>query len=35
MLEVIAVEIEEGLLIMHAMRMRPRYRRFLERKRDA
>jgi hypothetical protein len=35
MLEVIGVEIEEGLLIIHAMKMRPRYRRFLKRKRDA
>jgi hypothetical protein len=34
MLEVIAVEIEEGLLIIHAMKMRPGYRRFLKRKRD-
>ena len=35
MLEVIAVEIEEGLLIIHAMKMRTQYRRFVTRKRDA
>jgi hypothetical protein len=35
MLEVMAVEIEQGLLIIHAMKMRPRYEPFLERKRNA
>ena len=34
MLEVIAVEIEEGLLVIHATKMRPRYRRLLKEKRD-
>jgi hypothetical protein len=35
MLEVVAVEIENGLLIIHAMKMRSLYRPFLKRKRDA
>ena len=35
MLEVAAVEIEHGLLIIHAMKMRPQYRPFLKRKRNA
>lgn len=35
MLEVIAIEIEEGLLIIHAMKMRPGYRPFLTGKRNA
>lgn len=34
MLEVVAVEIEHGLLIIHAMKMRPQYRPFLKRKRN-
>ncbi|PZS39308.1 MAG: hypothetical protein DLM62_09015 [Pseudonocardiales bacterium] len=34
-LEVMAVEIEQGLLIIHAMKMRPQYRPFLKRKRNA
>jgi len=29
MLEVMAIEIERGLLIIHAMKMRPKYRSFL------
>jgi hypothetical protein len=35
MLEVVAVEIENGLLIIHAMKMRAQYRPFLKRKRNA
>lgn len=35
MLEVVAVEIGSGLLIIHAMKMRAQYRPFLQRKRDA
>lgn len=35
MLEIVAVEIEHGLLIIHAMKMRPRYRPFLRRQRNA
>jgi hypothetical protein len=35
MLEVVAVEIEHGVLIIHAMKMRPQYRPFLKRKRNA
>lgn len=35
MLEVVAVEIEHGLLIIHAMKMRSQYRPFLKRKRNA
>lgn len=35
MLEVVALEIENGLLIIHAMKMRSHYRPFLKRKRDA
>jgi hypothetical protein len=35
MLEVVAIEIEYGLLIIHAMKMRSQYRPFLGRKRNA
>ncbi len=35
MLEVVAVETEHGLLIIHAMKMRSQYRPFLKRKRNA
>lgn len=35
MLEVIAIEIDDGLLIIHAMRMRVQYRRFLRRRHRA
>jgi hypothetical protein len=35
MLEVVAVEIENGLLNIHAMKMRAQYRPFLKRKRNA
>jgi hypothetical protein len=35
MLEVIAVETEQGLLIIHAMKMRPQYRPFLKGKHNA
>ena len=35
LLEVVAVEIEGGLLVIHAMTMRPRYRKQLEGEDDA
>ena len=35
MLEVVAVEIEQGLLVIHAMKMRSQYRPFLKRDRNA
>lgn len=35
MLEVMAVEVEQGLLIIHAMKMRPQYRPFLKKERNA
>jgi hypothetical protein len=35
MLEVIAVEIDKGVLIIHAIKMRPQYRPFLKGKQNA
>jgi hypothetical protein len=35
MLEVMAIETDQGLLIIHAMKMRPKYRPSLKGKRDA
>jgi hypothetical protein len=35
LLEVVAIETDQGLLIIHAMKMRGKYRPFLKGKRDA